>query len=350
MLNRKNTREVKIGDKIIGGSHPILIQSMTNTKTSDIEATVEQILKLEKAGCEIVRVTVNDQAAAESIKEIKKRIHIPLVADIHFNYRLALMALSNGIDKLRLNPGNIGSEERVRTVVESAKRHQVPIRIGVNSGSLEKEFLEKYGKVTADGLVESALKHVRLLEKYNFEDIVISIKASDIQLCVESYERLSEKVDYPLHLGITEAGTEYSGTIKSSVGLGIMLSKGLGDTIRVSLTSDPVEEIKCAKAILRSLGLRKFGVDIVSCPTCGRTEIDLITLANKVEKKLEHVEKDIKVAIMGCVVNGPGEAREADIGIAAGKGVGLIFKKGEIIKKVKEEALFDELIAEIDKL
>ncbi|WP_105618018.1 flavodoxin-dependent (E)-4-hydroxy-3-methylbut-2-enyl-diphosphate synthase [Vallitalea okinawensis] len=347
---RHKTREITIGNVKIGGDNPILIQSMTNTKTSDVAATVNQILQLEEAGCEIIRVTVNDQGAADAIEEIKKQIHIPLVADIHFNYRLALSALENGIDKLRLNPGNIGSEERIKAVVESAKRHSVPIRIGVNSGSLEQEFIDLYGGVTTKGLVESAMKHVRILERYDFEDIVISLKASNIMRCVESYNMLASKVDYPLHIGITEAGTLYSGTIKSSAGIGILLAQGFGDTLRVSLTGDPVEEVRCAKQLLQAMGLRTFGVELISCPTCGRTEIDLIELANEVEERLVRINKNIKVAIMGCVVNGPGEAREADIGIAAGKDVGLIFKKGEIIKKVPENQLLDELMTIIETL
>lgn len=349
MYKRHTTREMKIGDRFIGGDHPILIQSMTNTKTSDVKATVEQILALEKAGCEIVRVTVNDQAAAEAIKEIKPQIHIPLVADIHFNYRLALTAIENGIDKLRINPGNIGDEDRIKAVVMAAKRKDVPIRIGVNSGSVEKDLVEKYGHVTVEALVESAMRHVRILENLDFYDICISVKASDTRMAIESYKAVAEKVDYPLHLGITEAGTLYSGTIKSSMGIGTMLYLGLGDTIRVSLSDDPVEEVKCAKQILQNLNLRRFGVELISCPTCGRTEIDLIGLANKVEKLLEDVNKPIKVAIMGCIVNGPGEAKEADYGIAGGKGVGLIFKKGEIVKKVKEEELLDALLEEINK-
>lgn len=347
---RRKTREVKVGDVIIGGDHPVRIQSMTNTKTSDIEATVEQILRLEEAGCEIVRVTVNDQEAADAIPAIKERIHIPLVADIHFNYRLALAALENGIDKLRINPGNIGSETRIKAVVDSAKRHGVPIRIGVNSGSLEQEFIDAYGGVTTVGLVESALKHVAILEKYDFQDIIISIKSSNVMQSVETYNLLSEKVDYPLHIGITETGTLQAGTIKSSVGLGIILSQGIGDTIRVSLTTDPVEEIHVAKKMLQALGMRTFGVELIACPTCGRTEIDLISLANEVEKRLKDIKKNIKVAIMGCIVNGPGESREADIGIAAGKKVGLIFKKGEVVKKVPEEDLLEELMAHIEEM
>lgn len=349
-IKRKKTRVVKIGDVPIGGNNPIAIQSMCNTKTSDVEATVKQILALEKEGCEIIRVAVPDMAAAEAISEIKKQIHIPLVADIHFDYRLALKAIENGVDKMRINPGNIGGEDRVRAVVEAAKAKNIPIRIGVNSGSLEKDILEKYGTVTPEGLVESAMRHVRILEKLDFRDIVISIKASSVPFSLKTYSLLSEEVDYPLHVGITESGTEWSGTIKSSVGIGAILSMGIGDTIRVSLTGDPLEEVRVAKAILKDMGLRKFGVEFVSCPTCGRTCIDLIGLAKKVEEKCRNINKDIKVAVMGCAVNGPGEAREADIGIAGGNGYGLIFKKGEILKKLPENELLDALMEEIEKL
>lgn len=350
MIERRKTRVVKIGDVFVGGDNPIVIQSMCNTKTSDVEATVAQIKELEEVGCEIIRVAVPDMSAAEAIKDIKRQISIPLVADIHFDYRLALKAIENGVDKLRINPGNIGSEDRVKAVVDAAKEKGIPIRIGVNSGSLEKNILEKYGEVTPQGLVESALGHVRILEKYDFHDIVISIKASNVPFSLETYSLLSEAVDYPIHLGITEAGTEWSGTIKSSVGIGAILAMGIGDTIRVSLTGKPSDEVKVAKEILKSLGLRKFGIEFVSCPTCGRTSIDLIGLANKVEEKCRNINKDIKVAVMGCAVNGPGEAREADIGIAGGKGYGLIFKKGEILKKLPEEQLLDALMEEIDKL
>ena len=323
---------------------------MCNTKTSDVDATVKQILELEAAGCEIIRVAVPDMKAAEAIAEIKKQIHIPLVADIHFDYRLALKAIESGVDKLRINPGNIGGEDRVRAVVEAAKAKKIPIRIGVNSGSLEKDILEKYGEVTPEGLVESALRHVRILEKLDFHDIVISIKASNVPFSLATYSLLSKEVDYPIHLGITESGTEWSGTIKSAVGIGAILAMGIGDTIRVSLTGSTVEEVKVAKAILKDLGLRKFGIEFVSCPTCGRTSIDLIGLANKVEEKCRNINKDIKVAVMGCAVNGPGEAREADIGIAGGNGYGLIFKKGEILKKLPENELLDALMEEIEKL
>lgn len=349
-IKRRKTRVVKIGNVLIGGNNPVAIQSMCNTKTSDVEATVRQILALEEAGCEIIRVAVPDMKAAEAISEIKKRIHIPLVADIHFDYRLALKAIENGVDKLRINPGNIGGEDRVKAVVEAAKAKNIPIRIGVNSGSLEKEILEKYGEVTPEGLVESALRHVRILEKLDFYDIVISIKASNVPFSLETYSLLSKEVDYPIHLGITESGTAWSGTIKSAVGIGAILAMGIGDTIRVSLTGDCVDEVKVAKAILKDLGLRKFGIEFISCPTCGRTSIDLIGLANKVEERCKNINKDIKVAVMGCAVNGPGEAREADIGVAGGNGYGLIFKKGEILKKLPEEELLDALMEEIEKL
>ena len=338
----RKTREIKIGNLYIGGEKPIIIQSMTNTPTEDVEKTVAQIKELEKAGCELVRVTVNTEKAAEAIKEIKKQINIPLVADIHFDYKLALKAMENGIDKLRINPGNIGDDEKVRLVVEKAKELNVPIRIGVNSGSVEKKILEKYGRVTADGMVESAMYHVNLLEKYGFNNIIISLKASNVKMMVDAYRKISELVDYPLHLGVTEAGTEFQGTVKSAIGIGSLLVDGIGNTIRVSLTENPVEEIKVAKEILKVLGLRE-GVEIVSCPTCGRTQIDLIGLAKKVEKEFGNIEKNIKIAVMGCVVNGPGEAKEADIGVAGGKGEGLLFKKGEVVKKVKEEEIIPEL-------
>lgn len=338
----RKTREIKIGNLYIGGENPIIIQSMTNTPTEDVEKTVAQIKELEKAGCELVRVTVNTEKAAEAIKEIKKQINIPLVADIHFDYKLALKAMENGIDKLRINPGNIGDDEKVRLVVEKAKELNIPIRIGVNSGSVEKKILEKYGRVTADGMVESAMYHVNLLEKYGFNNIIISLKASNVKMMVDAYRKISDLVDYPLHLGVTEAGTEFQGTVKSAIGIGSLLVDGIGNTIRVSLTENPVEEIKVAKEILKVLGLRE-GVEIVSCPTCGRTQIDLIGLAKKVEKEFGNIEKNIKIAVMGCVVNGPGEAKEADIGVAGGKGEGLLFKKGEVVKKVKEEEIIPEL-------
>ncbi|MDR4022554.1 MAG: flavodoxin-dependent (E)-4-hydroxy-3-methylbut-2-enyl-diphosphate synthase [Eubacteriales bacterium] len=344
---RKMTREINIGGVKIGGNNPIAIQSMCNTDTRDVKSTVEQIKKLEKAGCEIIRVAVPDMQAAECIRDIKNSIDIPLVADIHFDYRLALKCMDNGIDKIRINPGNIGSADRVKQVADMAKKNHIPIRVGVNSGSLEKELVEKYGGVTPQGLVESALRHVKLLEQNDFYDTAISIKASNVPFSVEVYELLSNTVDYPLHVGITEAGTVWGGTIKSAVGIGAILSMGIGDTIRVSLTGDPVEEIYAAKEILKDLNLRKFGVEFISCPTCGRTSIDLIKIANEVESKIKDIDKNIKVAVMGCAVNGPGEAREADIGIAGGHGEGLIFKKGEILRKVPEEKLVDELLKEI---
>lgn len=344
---RELTKEIRIGDRVIGGSYPILIQSMTNTKTQDVEATVEQILRLEDAGCEIVRCTVPDMEAAKAIGEIKKRIHIPLVADIHFDYRLAIAAMENGADKIRINPGNIGSDERVRAVVEKAKEYHVPIRVGVNSGSLEKKYIEKYNGVTAEGLVESALEKVAMIEQFGYDQLVISIKSSDVMMCVKAHELIADKTPYPLHVGITEAGTIISGNIKSSIGLALILNQGIGNTIRVSLTGDPVEEIRSAKIILKTLGIRKGGAEIVSCPTCGRTQIDLIGLANKVETMVQDIPLDIKVAVMGCVVNGPGEAKEADIGIAGGVGVGLLIRHGEIIKKVPEEELLDTLREEL---
>lgn len=350
MYTREQTRQIQIGQVKVGGGAPIAIQSMTNTKTHDIEATVAQILKLEEAGCEIVRVAVPDEAAAKSIEQIVKRIHIPLVADIHFDYRLALMAIENGINKLRINPGNIGDEDKVRKVVESAKAHQIPIRIGVNSGSVEKGLLEKYGKVCAEAMVESAKKHIDILEEMNFQDIVVSLKASTVPLAIEAYTLFAEKYAYPLHVGITESGTLYKGTVKSSAGLGAILSRGIGDTIRVSLSDDPVEEIRCAKTVLQSLELRRFGVEIISCPTCGRTNVDLIGLATEVERRTAHIKKPLRIAVMGCVVNGPGEAKEADIGIAGGKGEGLIFKKGEIIRKVPEESLIENFMQELEEL
>ncbi len=344
---RMQTKEVKIGSVTIGGAHPVAIQSMTNTKTEDVAATVEQILRLEAAGCEIVRCTVPTMEAAKALKEIKKQIHIPLVADIHFDYKMAIAAIENGADKIRINPGNIGSEERVRAVVEKAKEYGVPIRIGVNSGSLEKPLLEKYGGVTAEGIVESALDKVHMIESMGYDNLVISIKSSDVLMCVKAHELIAKQCPYPLHVGITESGTIYSGNIKSSVGLGIILHEGIGNTIRVSLTGDPVEEIRSAKLILKTLGLRKGGIEVVSCPTCGRTQIDLIGLANEVEKMVQEFPLDIKVAVMGCVVNGPGEAKEADLGIAGGIGEGLLIKKGEIVRKVKEEELLETLRQEL---
>ena len=346
-MKRESTKVIQIGNVKIGGGNPIAIQSMTNTKTEDVEATVAQILALEAVGCEIIRCAVPTMEAAKAIKEIKKRIHIPLVADIHFDYKLAIAAIENGADKIRINPGNIGDKERVRQVVEKAKEYQIPIRVGVNSGSLEKELVEKYGGVTAEGIVESALDKVSQIQDLGYDNLVVSIKSSDVMMCVKAHELISEKCNYPLHIGITESGTITSGNIKSSVGLGIMLYQGLGDTIRVSLTGDPLEEIKSAKLILKTLGLRKGGIEVVSCPTCGRTQIDLIGLANQVENMVADIPLDIKVAVMGCVVNGPGEAKEADIGIAGGVGEGLLIKKGQIIKKVKEEELLETLRQEL---
>ena len=349
-FKRRKTREINIGGVKIGGDNPIAIQSMCNTDTRDVKTTVDQIKRLEKAGCEIIRVAVPDMEAAECIRDIKKSIDIPLVADIHFDYRLALRCMENGIDKIRINPGNIGSADRVKLVADMAKRNGIPIRIGVNSGSLEKNLVEKYGGVTPQGLVESALGHIKLLEENDFYDIAVSIKASNVPFSVEVYELLSDTVDYPLHVGITEAGTVWGGTVKSAVGIGAILSRGIGDTIRVSLTGDPVEEIYAAKEILKSLELRKFGVEFISCPTCGRTSIDLIKIANEVEERVRNIDKNIKVAVMGCAVNGPGEAREADIGIAGGHGEGLIFKKGQILRKVPEDRLVEELLKEIELL
>ena len=346
-MRREDTRVIQIGTRKIGGGNSIAIQSMTNTKTEDVEATVAQILALEAAGCEIIRCAVPTMEAAEALTEIKKRIHIPLVADIHFDYKLAIAAIEHGADKIRINPGNIGDVSRVKAVVDKAKEYNVPIRVGVNSGSLEKELVEKYGGVTAEGIVESALDKVHIIEEMGYENIVVSIKSSDVMMCVKAHELISQKCDYPLHIGITESGTVLSGNIKSSVGLGIMLYQGLGDTIRVSLTGDPLEEIKSAKLILKTLGLRKGGIEVVSCPTCGRTKIDLIGLANQVENMVADIPLDIKVAVMGCVVNGPGEAKEADIGIAGGIGEGLLIKKGKIIKKVKEEELLETLRQEL---
>ena len=334
---RHKTKEIQIGKVTIGGTNPIAIQSMTNTKTEDVKATVSQILQLEKAGCEIIRCAIPTMEAAKSLEEIKKQIHIPLVADIHFDYRLAIAAVEHGADKIRINPGNIGSNERIKAVVDCCKERQVPIRVGVNSGSLEKNLVEKYGGVTARGLVESALDKVSIITDMGYDNLVVSIKSSDVMMCVKAHELLAPQCPYPLHVGITESGTLLAGNIKSSIGLGLILSQGIGDTIRVSLTGDPVEEIKSAKLILKTLGLRKGGIEVVSCPTCGRTKIDLIGLANQVQDMVADIPLDIKVAVMGCVVNGPGEAKEADIGIAGGCGEGLLIKKGEIVKKVKEE-------------
>lgn len=345
---RKQKRAVNIGGVKIGGGNPVAIQSMCNTDTRDVKSTVSQILKLEDAGCEIIRVAVPDMTAAEAVKEIKKQIHIPLVVDIHFDYRLALECMKNGADKVRINPGNIGDRERVKQVVETAKSGGIPIRIGVNGGSLDKRLLEKHGGVTADALVESAMEHVAILDELNFNDIVVSIKVSDVPTTLAAYRKFNEVSDIPLHIGVTEAGTLRSGTIKSSVGIGTLLAEGIGDTMRVSLTADPIEEIYAAYEIQRVLGLRE-GVKLISCPTCGRTQINLIDIANEAEKRIAKIEKPIKVAVMGCAVNGPGEAREADIGIAGGNGVGLIFKKGEILRKVPEDKIIDELMKEIEK-
>ena len=349
MSYRDNTKKIKIGNVEIGGGNRIAIQSMTNTETSDVEATVSQILRLEEAGCDIVRCTANTVEAAEAFEKLKERTHVPLVADIHFNYKLAISAMEHGADKIRINPGNIGSEENLRAVVDVAKSKNIPIRVGVNSGSLEQQFIEKYNGVTAEGIVESALDKVRMIEEQDYNNIVISIKSSDVLMSVKTHRLISEKTDYPLHVGITESGTLWSGNIKSSVGLGIILNEGIGDTIRVSLTGDPVEEVRSAKLILKTLGLRSGGISLVSCPTCGRTHIDLIGLAEKTEKMIsEYSDLNIKVAVMGCAVNGPGEAREADIGIAGGDGVGLIFRHGEILRKVPEDALLSELKKELD--
>lgn len=349
-MDRVVSKKIKIGNIFIGGDSKITVQSMTNTDTRDVNATVAQILQLEKAGCDIIRCAVPDEKASAALKDITKKIHIPLVADIHFDYKLALASIENGVSALRINPGNIGSIDKVNIVAAAAKEKGIPIRIGVNSGSLEKELLNKYGKVCAEALVESALKHVQILEKANFNDIVISIKSSNVLMMIDSYRLISKKVDYPLHVGVTEAGTVWRGTIKSSIGIGTLLCEGIGDTIRVSLTGDPIEEIRVGKEILKSIGYISEGIQFVSCPTCGRTQINLIKIAKEVEERLKDSKKNIKVAVMGCVVNGPGEAREADIGIAGGKGEGLIFKKGEILKKVKEDQLVSELLKEIDKM
>ncbi len=346
-MHREHTRIVKIGDKVIGGGSPVLIQSMTNTKTEDVKATVAQILRLERAGCEIIRCTVPTMEAAQALGKIKEQIHIPLVADIHFDYKMAIAAMENGADKIRINPGNIGGKDKVAAVVSVAKERNIPIRVGVNSGSLEKELVEKYHGVTAEGIVESALDKAGIIEDLGYDNMVISIKSSDVLMCVQAHEILAQRTNYPLHVGITESGTVTSGNIKSAVGLGLILHQGIGDTIRVSLTGDPVEEIKSAKLILRTLGLRKGGIEVVSCPTCGRTRIDLIGLANQVEEMVADIPLDIKVAVMGCAVNGPGEAKEADIGIAGGIGEGLLFRHGEIVRKVPEAQLLEALREEL---
>ncbi len=344
---RKHTREVTIGNRVIGGSHPILIQSMTNTRTEDVKGTITQIQQLTAAGCEIIRCAVPTMEAAKALADIKKGITIPLVADIHFDYQLAIAAMEHGADKIRINPGNIGARERIQAVIDVAKERNIPIRVGVNSGSLEKELVEKYHGVTAEGIVESALDKVRMIEEMGYHNLVVSIKSSDVLMCVRAHEQIAALTDYPLHVGITESGTITSGNIKSAMGLGMILSQGIGDTIRVSLTGDPLEEVKSAKIILRTLGLRKGGIEVVSCPTCGRTQIDLIGLANQVETMVSDIPLDLKVAVMGCVVNGPGEAKEADIGIAGGIGEGLLIKHGEIYKKVKEEELLPALRYEL---
>lgn len=350
-MYRDNTKKIYIGNKVIGAGNPVMIQSMTNTPTEDVTKTVEQIHRLEKAGCDIVRCTVPTKEAAYALKEIKKQISIPLVADIHFDYRMAVLAIENGADKIRINPGNIGTPDKIKAVVECAKEHNIPIRVGVNSGSLEKEILAKYGnRVTAEGIVESAMDKVKIIEDLGYDNLVVSIKSSDVLMCVKAHEIIAKECRYPLHVGITESGTVYSGNIKSSVGLGIILNQGIGDTIRVSLTGDPVEEIKSAKMILKTLGLRKGGIEVVSCPTCGRTKIDLISLATQVENMVQEYPLDIKVAVMGCVVNGPGEAKEADLGIAGGDGEGLLIRKGEVIRKVPEEQLLSALKDELDRL
>ena len=349
-MNRKKTKVIKVGNRLIGGDNPISVQSMTNTLTKDVVSTVNQIKKIEDAGCDIIRSAITDLEDAKAIKEIKREIHIPIIADIQYDYKLALESIKYGIDGLRLNPGNIGSLEKVREVVKACKESNISIRVGVNAGSLKKEFLEKYNGVNEDSMVYSALEQIRLLEDMDFYDIKISLKASNVPLAIKAYEKISNMVDYPLHLGITEAGPIWRGTIKSSVGIGALLSMGIGDTVRISLTGDPVEEVKVGREILKSLNLLDEGLEIISCPTCGRTNINLINIVEEAEKRLEGINKHIKVAIMGCAVNGPGEAREADIGIAGGVGEGLIFRKGQIIKKVKEENLLDELLKEIEKL
>lgn len=347
-MYRENTKTIKIGNTQIGGGSPIRIQSMTNTKTEDVDATVEQIRSLEYAGCEIIRCAVPTMAAAQALSEIKNQIRIPLVADIHFDYKLALAAIEAGADKIRINPGNIGSRERVQAVVDAAKERNIPIRVGVNSGSVEQRLLQKYGGVCAEALVESALDNVRLIEDMNYDNLVISIKSSNVPMCIAAHEKIAEKTNYPLHVGITETGTAFTGGLKSAVGLGVILYQGIGDTIRVSLSADPVEEVKAAKLILRTLGLRKGGIDVVACPTCGRTQIDLISLAKQTEELVQNYPYDIKVAVMGCPVNGPGEAREAQIGIAGGNGVGLLFRHGEIIRKIPENELISALKQELD--
>lgn len=350
MFHRTQTRPVKVGDIQIGGNDRVVIQSMTTTKTHDVKATVDEINRLEEAGCQIVRVACPDMRAAEAIPEIKKQVNVPLVADIHFDYRLALKAIEGGIDKIRINPGNIGRREKVEAVVKAAKERGIPIRIGVNAGSLEKRILEKYGYPTAEGMVESALYHIGILEDLDFHDIVVSLKASDVSLAIEAYTKAAEQIKYPLHLGITESGTLFSGTIKSSAGMGAILSKGIGNTMRISLSADPVEEIKVARELLKDFGLADNAATLISCPTCGRIEIDLIKIANEVEEYISKIKAPIKVSVLGCAVNGPGEAKEADIGIAGGRGEGLLFRHGKTIRKVPEDQMVEELKKEIDKL
>ncbi|WP_026569933.1 flavodoxin-dependent (E)-4-hydroxy-3-methylbut-2-enyl-diphosphate synthase [Sediminibacillus sp. JSM 1682029] len=350
LTHRKNTRPVKVGNVMVGGKNEVVIQSMTTTKTHDVEATVDQINRLEEAGCQIVRVACPDDRAADAIPEIKKRINIPLVVDIHFNYKLALKAIEGGADKIRINPGNIGKRDKVEAVVNAAKAKGIPIRIGVNAGSLERHIIEKYGYPTADGMVESALHHIKILEDLDFHDIIVSMKASDVPLAIEAYEKAAEAIDYPLHLGITESGTLFAGTVKSAAGLGAILSKGIGNTMRISLSADPVEEVKVGRELLKSFGLASNAATLISCPTCGRIEIDLISIANEVEDYISTIKAPIKVAVLGCAVNGPGEAREADIGIAGARGEGLLFRHGEIIRKVPEETMVDELKIEVDRI
>jgi (E)-4-hydroxy-3-methylbut-2-enyl-diphosphate synthase len=350
IIKKRQTRKIRIGDIYIGGDASVTVQSMANTDTRDAASTVDQIKRLEEAGCDIVRVAVPDNEAAEALKQIKRAIRIPIVADIHFDYRLALASIENGADKIRLNPGNIGGTDRVKKVVESAKARGIPIRVGVNSGSLEKAILARCGKPTPEAMVDSALGHVRMLEELGFHDIIVSLKTSSVPMTIESYRLMSSKADYPLHIGVTEAGTLYSGLVKSAAGLGCLLAEGIGDTLRISLTGDPAEEVRAGIELLKAMGLRKHGVELISCPTCGRTGIDLVKIANEVEKRLSGCSKPIKVAVMGCAVNGPGEAREADIGIAGGAGEALLFKKGKIIKKIPQERIIDELLAEIEKM
>ncbi|GAA0457718.1 flavodoxin-dependent (E)-4-hydroxy-3-methylbut-2-enyl-diphosphate synthase [Alkalibacillus silvisoli] len=350
IIHRKDTRPVRVGNVMIGGKDEVVIQSMTTTKTHDVEATVKEIHRLEEAGCQVVRVACPDERAADAIPEIKKQINIPLVVDIHFDYRLALKAIEGGADKIRINPGNIGKRERIEAVVNAAKAKGIPIRIGVNAGSLERHLLEKYGYPTADAMVESALHHIKILEDLDFHNIVVSLKASDVHLAVEAYEKAAQEISYPIHLGITESGTLFAGTVKSAAGLGAILSKGIGSTLRISLSADPVEEVKVAKELLKSFGLASNAATLISCPTCGRIEIDLISIANEVEEYIQNIKAPIKVAVLGCAVNGPGEAREADIGIAGARGEGLLFRHGEIIRKVPEEIMVDELKKEVDKL